>query len=115
MLIRFKKSREVRPPLPTTLRLDLESNLLPSVSQTIHQPTLAREAAVKIAVSVLGAHQQNVLSQLDILRKTRASRGGVGAPLQTIGGVDVPHIYDPGSPTGPEGYRIGGRSHAERD
>lgn len=105
MLIKVKASREPRAQMPTTTRIDLKGEMTPSLSQTIQQPALAREVATRIAGDVLGERQHSVLKQLDILRKTRAARGGVGEPLQTIEGtLEYPDLYDA------NGYRISDRS-----
>ena len=109
MLLKFKKSPEPRQQMATTLRQDLEGKTVPSLSETIQQPALAREVAVKIAGSVLGERHESTLKQLDHLRKTRAARGGVGAPLIVPAHLQSePELYNPA------GYRIG-RSRADGD
>lgn len=108
MLIKVRATPEPRAPMPTTARVDLKGEMTPSLSQTIQQPALAREVATRIAGDVLGSRQQSVLQQLDYLRKTRASRGGVGAPLQAAEGlVELPDLYDA------SGYKISEFGHSK--
>lgn len=110
MLIKVKASREPRAPMPTTTRVDLKGEVTPSLSQTIQQPALAREVATRIAADVLGDRQHTILQTLDYLRKTRASRGGVGEPLRTIEGTsEYPELYDE------NGYRISEFGRAGRE
>lgn len=84
------------------------------MSETIQQPALAREAATKIAGSVLAGQHDNVKSQLDVLRRTRASRGGVGAPLDIPAEIEARGMGLTLEPGKGEGWRIG-RSRADGD
>ena len=116
MLIRIRRSKEPHKPMPTVTRVDLTQQVIPSLSQTIQQPALAREKATEIAGSILEKRQGSIKQQLDFLRSTRASRGGLGAELEVPvhlrgDGIVVDgkvEIYDP------QGYRVG-KSRADGD
>lgn len=116
ILLRLKRSLDKKRPSPPTTRVDLTGETVPNLSETIHQPALAREAAVHVAGSMLTERQENIRQQLDILRKTRASRGGTGAPLDVPGHLQSEQVVAEGKPVlfDPQGYRIG-TSRADMD
>jgi hypothetical protein len=97
VIIKSKSSPPPSPPQPKVTRVDLHQQVVPNLTETLQQPALAREVAVTVAGEVLKDRHDNIKKQLDILRRTRAARGGVGAPLDVPAHLrgDVVEVYDP--------------------